>query len=238
MLVWMPLVKSDCHLFLGVLWVSTFPLTAGLWPFPTSSHLGFHFLQQAVALAPTGSGRGCFLYQHAHRLACLKEKHNSNKQDSTVCLPIRLSATRESWQIELEEMLRAHWLIPFSQRDQPCLIQPWLLCLWFNKLKLQHRRCQSSPGSPSASPDASHDVCINISKEGQFCLSMQRVPGRPHPARFFTLVSVFSQALLPFLPSQLLSFPPCIQNLKYQVKNLLRGIVQPSQMCHPLSPSV
>lgn len=48
--------------------------------------------------------------------------------------------------MELEEMLRAHWLTPFPQRDQSCLIQPWLLCLWFNKLKLQHHRCHSSPG--------------------------------------------------------------------------------------------
>lgn len=88
-----------------------------------------------------------FFIKHVHRLACLQEKHNSIKQDLTVCLPIRLSATRESWQMELEEMLRAG-LIPFSQRDQSCLIQPWLLCLWFNKLKLQHGRCHSSPGQP------------------------------------------------------------------------------------------
>lgn len=56
-------MKSDCHLFLAVLWVPTFPITAGSWPFLTSNPLGFHFLQQAVASAPTGGGRGCFLYQ-------------------------------------------------------------------------------------------------------------------------------------------------------------------------------
>lgn len=93
--------------------------------------------------------------------------------------------------------------------------------------------------SLSASPDACHDVFIDISEEGQLCLSRQRISGRPHPTRFSTLVSVHSQTLLPFLPFQLLSFPPCIQNssTELQSENLEEGLCVPPKcaiLCLPL----
>lgn len=231
-------MKSDCHLFLAVLWVPTFPITAGSWPFLTSNPLGFHFLQQAVASALREVAGAVFFTKHVNRLACLQEKHNSIKQDSTVCLPIRLSAPRESWQMELEEMLRAHWLIPFSQRDQSCLIQPWLLCLWFNKLKLQHSRCHSSPGQSKCFsrcfPWRLHQhfqgrTALPVHTESSWETSSCKILHS-----YFCLLPC-SVTLLAFPAPLFSSLHP---GLEYRSEKSPRGIVQHSQMCYPLSPTV
>lgn len=133
--------------------------------------------------------------------------------------------------MELEEMLRAHWLIPFSQRDQSCLIQ---LCLWFNKLKLQHSRCHSSPGQ-SKCFSRCFPWCLHQHFQGRTALPVHT------ESSWETSSCKILHSYFCLLPSSvtLLAFPAPLfsslhSGLEYRSEKSPRGIVQHSQMCLPL----